>query len=182
MSKKECKCDETKVTRNYYRYYDTPDGCDVDKKIMVTTRYGVTTGLILGAYDVMMYSHAVGFGNVIRRFLLHTVPLGLMGATFAAVANGVQHLREKDDELNYFVGGFACGPILAAYLGSKHAILLGGLALGAIGIIKKTGVDDCWTFIPERPAHMGTVQSWRNDYTLVADPRDAMIHTCKPRK
>lgn len=35
---------------------------------------------------------------------MHTIPLGLMGATFALVANGVQHARNKDDKLNYFLG------------------------------------------------------------------------------
>lgn len=38
--------------------------------------------------------------------MLHTIPLGLMGATFALVANGAQILREKDDRLNYFLGKF----------------------------------------------------------------------------
>lgn len=37
---------------------------------------------------------------------MHTVPLGLMGATFAFVANGVQEFRQKDDVLNYFIGMF----------------------------------------------------------------------------
>lgn len=29
----DCKDIERKVQRNYYRYYDTPDGCDIFKKV-----------------------------------------------------------------------------------------------------------------------------------------------------
>ncbi|KAL4702802.1 hypothetical protein ACJJTC_010643 [Scirpophaga incertulas] len=111
--------------RNYYSYYDTPDGQDVQKKIMVTTRYGLTTGFFLGTVDVLHYSRAVGFSNIIKRYMRHMVPLGMIGATFAAVANGVQHAREKDDMLNYFVGGMACGPLAG--------ILLSHLPRGAAG-------------------------------------------------
>ncbi|XP_059059684.1 uncharacterized protein LOC131852946 [Achroia grisella] len=171
---RECGTD----TRNYYRYYDTPDGCDILKKVMVTSRYGIITGLIMSTYDVMMYSHAVGFGPILKRYMYHTVPLGLIGATFAAVANGVQKARDVDDVWNYFIGGFSCGPIVAAYLGSKHAVLLGGLALGVIGMIKKDSIDNCYELFPNPPSHMNSVRSWRWDYTLVADPRDEMRHTC----
>ncbi|KAM3959262.1 NADH dehydrogenase [ubiquinone] 1 alpha subcomplex subunit 11 [Aphomia sociella] len=169
---------EYKKTRNYYRYYDTPDGCDIPKKAVVTTRYGVIAGLILSTYDVMMYSHAVGFGPVLKRYMYHTVPLGLMGATFAVVANGMARLRDVDDVWNYFLGGLACGPIVGSYLGSRHGILLGGLALGVIGMVKKDSIDNCYSLIPDPPSHMNSVRSWRRDYTLVADPRDEMRHTC----
>ncbi|KAF9422353.1 hypothetical protein HW555_001943 [Spodoptera exigua] len=96
------KCD----SRNYSRYYDTPDGCDVDKKIMVASRYGIVAGLIAGTYDVLMYSHVVGLSPIMMRYARHVVPLGLMGATFAVVANGMLRARDADDPLNYFIGKF----------------------------------------------------------------------------
>ncbi|XP_046971535.1 NADH dehydrogenase [ubiquinone] 1 alpha subcomplex subunit 11-like [Vanessa cardui] len=173
-----CECRD-RVKRNYYRYYDTPDGCDVFKKILVTSRYGTIAGLILSTYDVLMYSHAVGLGPIMRRYAYHTVPLAMMGATFAVVANGVQLIREKDDVLNYFIGGLACGPILAYYLGTNHAVLLGGLGLGIIGMIKKTAIENDYTLIPQVPGHMGTIRRWKHDYTYLADPRDTAIHTCE---
>ncbi|KAI5634941.1 NADH dehydrogenase [Phthorimaea operculella] len=157
--------------RNYARYYDTPDGCDVPTKVMVTARYGVLAGLVISTYDVLMYSHPVGLGPLISRYLVHTLPLAAMGATFAAVANGVQIARNKDDGLNYFLGGVACGPLLAYWLGSKHAVVPGAIFLGAIAFIKKTGVDEGWTFIPHIQPHRGLVWSWRNDWTLARDPK-----------
>ncbi|XP_073953150.1 NADH dehydrogenase [ubiquinone] 1 alpha subcomplex subunit 11-like [Choristoneura fumiferana] len=167
-----------KKVRDYYRYYDTPDGCDVMKKAMVTTRYGVLTGMVLSTYDILMYSHASGLIPVLKRYALHTVPLGLIGATFALVANGVQNAREKDDKLNYFLGGFACGPICAAYLGSKHMALIGGLALGVAGLLKKDAIDQGFTLVPDMHGHKGTVWKWRMDFTLAEDPRDELMHTC----
>ncbi|XP_053614324.1 NADH dehydrogenase [ubiquinone] 1 alpha subcomplex subunit 11-like [Plodia interpunctella] len=178
---RECKA-YSDTTRNYYRYYDTPDGCNIDQKVIVTTRYGFITGMIFGAYDVMMYSHAVGFSNMAKRYMKHVVPLSLMGATFSLVANGLLRYREKDDRINYFLGGFACGPLAAAYLGSGHAVLLGGLALGIVGMIKKDAIDNCVLLIPDSKPHLGTCRSWRSDYTLIRDPRDDMRHTCDEAK
>ncbi|XP_023935838.2 NADH dehydrogenase [ubiquinone] 1 alpha subcomplex subunit 11-like [Bicyclus anynana] len=177
----ECKQNEkasqTK-TRNYYRYYDTPEGCDIFKKVLVTTRYGAIAGLILSTHDVLMYSHAIGFGPIMRRFAYHTVPLVLMGATFAGVSNTLVRVREKNDYLNYFLGGFACGPILRAYLGTNHALLLGGLALGVIAMVKKDSIVTGFQFFPPIPTHMYSVGKWRGDYTIVPDPSEELVHTC----
>ncbi|CAH0590023.1 unnamed protein product [Chrysodeixis includens] len=171
------KCDK-RGTRNYYQYYDSPDGCNVQKKIMCTTRYGIVAGLIAGTYDVLMYSHVVGLVPILTRYARHMVPIALMGATFAAVANAVQRVRNADDQLNYFAGGFACGPLVALYLRSGHGLIAGGLVLGIIAVLKKEHVDREHAFIQNFPAHMNTIRSWRNDWTLVRDPRDDMLHTC----
>ncbi|XP_034834215.1 NADH dehydrogenase [ubiquinone] 1 alpha subcomplex subunit 11-like [Maniola hyperantus] len=178
---KSCGCLETAKRPNllnYYKYYDTPDGCDVFKKVLVTSRYGAMAGLLLSTYDVLMYSHAIGFGPIMRRYAYHTIPLTLMGATFAGVTNTVLRMREEDDLLNYFIGGFACGPILRFYLGTNHAVLLGGLALGIIAMIKKDSVDSGYELFPHLPTHMRSVRKWRADYTYVPDPKDKLIHTC----
>ncbi|XP_030036151.1 NADH dehydrogenase [ubiquinone] 1 alpha subcomplex subunit 11 [Manduca sexta] len=174
-----CECDKKDTTRNYYRYYDTPDGCDIMKKTFVTARYGAITGLILSSYDVLMYSRCVGLQAVLKRYMFHTVPLGLMGATFALVTNGALRYRQKDDYWNYFLGGFACGPILASYVGSRHAILLGGLILGISAMLKKDSIENDYEFFPKCPRYMNTVNGWRHDYTLMPDPREEMQHTCQ---
>ncbi|CAH2042682.1 unnamed protein product, partial [Iphiclides podalirius] len=171
-----CNCNEP--TRSYYTYYDTPDGCDVLKKTIVTTRYAAITALAFSTIDVLFYSHAVGVIPVLKRYVYHMVPLGLMGATFSVVANGALHFRQKDGPINYLLGGLACGPILGAYLRSGHAVLLGGLFMGVIGMLKKDAVDHNYTILPPPPAHMGSVWKWRHDYTLRADPLDEMRHTC----
>ncbi|XP_075981610.1 NADH dehydrogenase [ubiquinone] 1 alpha subcomplex subunit 11-like [Anticarsia gemmatalis] len=177
-----CDCDPDRKNRNYYRYYDTPDGCDIPKKVMVTTRYGIIAGLIMSSYDVLMYSHAVGFGPILKRYMYHTIPLGLMGATFAIVANGLLHARDADDRLNYFAGGAACAPILAAYVGSGHGLVPGAIVLGIIAMVKKDAIDKNYTFFQNVPSHMNTVRHWRHDYTLIPDPRDELLHTCTPPK
>lgn len=42
--------------------------------------------------------------NVLSRYAYHTIPLTLMGATFAVVSNSVLRMRDKDDLFNYFIG------------------------------------------------------------------------------
>ncbi|CAB3251042.1 unnamed protein product [Arctia plantaginis] len=178
----DCKCPEDQKRRNYYRYYDTPDGCDIDKKVVVAARYGVIAGLVISTYDILMFSRAMGFMPMLKRYIYHTVPLGLMGATFAVVSNGLLRFREADDRWNYFAAGVACGPILAAYLRSGHGIAAGGFLMGIAGIIKKDTVDSKGVFFPDFKTKMGHVRQWRNDYSLVPDPRDELLHTCQRDK
>ncbi|XP_026320430.1 NADH dehydrogenase [ubiquinone] 1 alpha subcomplex subunit 11-like [Hyposmocoma kahamanoa] len=173
-----CECD-TKKSRGYARYYDAPDGCDIPTKMMVASRYGAVAGLIFSSFDILMYSHAHGFPRMMGRYMYHTIPITLMGATFAAVSNAAHIMRDKDDVLNYFLGGLACGPIVAAYVGSMHGLVVGGLALGAIGVVKKTAVDNDVTLIPDIVPHMGSVNSWRHDYTLMADPKPDVLKACQ---
>lgn len=68
----------------------------------------------------------------------------------------------------------ACGPILAMYVRSGHGVVAGGLLLGIIAVMKKELVDRDCPFIQKFPPHMNTIRSWRNDWTLVRDPRDGI--------
>ncbi|CAH2233716.1 jg20339 [Pararge aegeria aegeria] len=81
-------------------------------------------------------------------------------------------------------GGAACGPILRAYLGTNHALLLGSLALGIIAMVKKESVMGGYELLPHPPSHMRTVGKWRGDYTYVPDPNDSkykyFVATNKP--
>lgn len=52
-------------------------------------------------------------------------------------------------------------------------MLLGGIGLGVIGMIKKNAIENNYTFFPIIQGHMGTIRSWKNDYTLTPDPRDS---------
>ncbi|XP_068620198.1 NADH dehydrogenase [ubiquinone] 1 alpha subcomplex subunit 11-like [Battus philenor] len=177
-----CQCEKT-TFRNYYRYYDTPEGCDVMDKTIVTSRYGAVAGIFISTFDVLFFSHAVGLVPVLKRYASHIVPLAMMGATFSLVANTSLQSRQKDDHWNYFFGGLACGPIAGAYLRNKHAVLLGGLALGVIGMVKKEGVMRDYQFVPPIVPHMGTINGWRRNFTLVTDPLDVLKHTCgKPKE
>ncbi|XP_050682710.1 NADH dehydrogenase [ubiquinone] 1 alpha subcomplex subunit 11-like [Leptidea sinapis] len=178
----DCKEEQKKgregISRTYYGYYDTPEGCNIDKKMMSLARYGAAIGAIISTYDVLMYSRAVGFIPMLKRYMFHSGSLMLMGATFAAVANGALLFRKKDDHLNYFLGGFACGPIMAYYFGTNHMYVVGGLFAGAVAAVQKEALVHGHQLVPHVQGHMGLVNSWRNDFTLLADPRDEMQHTC----
>ncbi|XP_047503320.1 uncharacterized protein LOC125048610 [Pieris napi] len=170
---------KAQATKNYYSYYDTPDGCDIPKKILAASRLGAIIGVLIATKDILLYSHAVTVGPIIKRYIYHTGPLMAMGATFAAVSNGMLQYRQEDDHLNYFAGGFACGPILAAYLRNYHAILLGGLILGTLGAIKKEALIQEVPLFPSPPGHMRTIRDWRNNYNILyKDPLEEMKKTC----
>lgn len=63
--------------------------------------------------------------NVLSRYAYHTIPLTLMGATFAVVSNSVLRMRDKDDLFNYFIGNhFYCFPskVQGAHSNEKQGI------------------------------------------------------------
>ncbi|VVC94610.1 unnamed protein product [Leptidea sinapis] len=97
----DCKEEQKKgregISRTYYGYYDTPEGCNIDKKMMSLARYGAAIGAIISTYDVLMYSRAVGFIPMLKRYMFHSGSLMLMGATFAAVANGALLRRGRPE-------------------------------------------------------------------------------------
>lgn len=44
--------------------------------------------------------------------------------------------------------------------------------MGIAGVVKKETVDNKWEFFPDFKTGMGHVRMWRNDYSLVPDPRE----------
>ncbi|XP_068620483.1 NADH dehydrogenase [ubiquinone] 1 alpha subcomplex subunit 11 [Battus philenor] len=153
-----------------YKYYDSPEGQDVYKKVFVTGKYATLTGLAAATYDVLMYSHPKGIVNTTGRYMFYLGPLVGMATAFTVTTNVAQNFRNKNDGVNYFLGGVAAGSIFGAWMRSLTVAVPACIGLGAVALIKKAAVDNGWILIPQMPpSATKTIQSVRHDWTLVKD-------------
>lgn len=152
-----------------YKYYDTPEGQDIYKKTFVTCKYAAISGLAFSAFDVLMFSHPKGFVNTVGRVGYLVGPLVGMAAAFTVTSNMVQNYRGKNDKLNYFLGGAAAGAVYGAWMRSATIGVPAACILGAIAVIKKTGIDEGWVFVPDTTLASKSIQSVRHDWTLAKD-------------
>ncbi|CAG5014835.1 unnamed protein product [Parnassius apollo] len=153
-----------------YKYYDTPEGQDIYKKVFVTSKYAVLTGLASATLDVLMFSHPKGFVNTTGRYMFYIGPLVGMASAFTVTTNIAQNIRNKNDGINYFLGGIAAGSIFGAWLRSVTVAVPAAVVLGAVGFVKKSGVDNGWTFMPQLPpSATKTIKSAKHDWTMVKD-------------
>lgn len=152
-----------------YKYYDTPEGQDIFRKTFVTSKYAAISGLAFATFDVLMFSHPKGFVNTVGRYGYLVGPLVGMAAAFTVTTNAAQNYRGKNDKLNYFLGGSAAGAICGAWLRSATLGVPAALFFGAIAVIKKTGVDEGWTFIPDTTLASKSIRSVRHDWTVAKD-------------
>nr|XP_026492791.1 NADH dehydrogenase [ubiquinone] 1 alpha subcomplex subunit 11 [Vanessa tameamea] len=152
-----------------YKYYDTPEGHDIFKKVFVTSKYAGMAGLGVATFDVLMYSHPKGLFNTAYRYAFFLGPMVGMAAAFTVTANTAQNIREKNDVWNYFLGGVASGTVFGAWKKSLVVAVPVCLALGAIGMIKKTAIDENWILVPEITSAPKSIKSVHHDWTLVKD-------------
>ncbi|XP_026320925.1 NADH dehydrogenase [ubiquinone] 1 alpha subcomplex subunit 11 [Hyposmocoma kahamanoa] len=165
-----------------YKYYDTPEGHDIFKKTFVTTKYAAISGLAYSTFDVLMFSHPKGFVNTVGRVGYIVGPLVGMAAAFTVTANMVQNYRGKNDKLNYFWGGAAAGAICGAWMRSATIGVPAAVVFGALAVIKKTGVDEGWTFIPDTTLASKSIQSVRHDWTMAKDIPELKSYVIKPEQ
>ncbi|XP_060805538.1 NADH dehydrogenase [ubiquinone] 1 alpha subcomplex subunit 11 [Amyelois transitella] len=155
-----------------YKYYDTPEGSDIFKKTFVTSKYAALSGIAYASFDVLMFSHPTGILNTLGRYAYIVGPMMGMATAFTVTANAAQNIRGKNDKINYFLGGVAAGSIFGAWQRSVTVGVPAAVVLGVAAVIKKTGVDEGWTFFPQITHATKTIQSVRHDWTLVKDLED----------
>lgn len=152
-----------------YKYYDTPEGQDIFFKTFAASKYAAMAGLALGSLDVLMYSHPQGFASTAGRLAWYIGPMVGMAAGFVVTTNAMQNIRGKNDKLNYFMGGAVAGSILSAWQRAPIIAVPAAVILGLAGIVKKTSVDEGWSFFPEMEAATQSIRSLRYDWTMAKD-------------
>lgn len=152
-----------------YKYYDTPEGQDIYKKVFVTSKYAAITGLGVATFDVLMYSHPKGIFNTVNRYAFFMGPMVGMAAAFTVTANAAQNIREKNDVWNYFLGGVASGAVFGAWNKTVAGAVPMALVLGAIGMLKKTAIDNDWVLVPEVTTAHKSIRSVNHDWTMAKD-------------
>lgn len=161
-----------------YKYYDSPEGQDVYKKVFVTSKYATITGLASATFDVLMFSHPKGFVNTAARYMFYIGPLVGMATAFTVTTNVAQNIRNKNDSINYFLGGAAAGSIASAWCKSLTIALPAAFILGTVAFVKKSAVDNGWTLLPILPpSATKTIKSVKHDWTLVKDIDELKTYT-----
>lgn len=152
-----------------YKYYDTPEGQDIYKKVFVTSKYATLAGLGMGAFDVLMFSHAKGLTGTVGRLAFFVGPAVGMAGAFTVTANVAQNIRGKNDKINYFLGGVVAGSVFGAWQKSITIAVPAAIVLGVTAVVKKTGIDEGWTFFPEVRMAKQSATSAKNDFTMAKD-------------
>lgn len=152
-----------------YKYYDTPEGQDIFMKTFAASKYAAMAGLAAATLDVLMYSHPQGFVNTAGRVAWFVGPMVGVAASFVVTTNALQNIRGKNDKINYFVGGAVAGSILAAWQKAPVAAVPAAVVLGLAAIVKKTSVEEGWSFFPEMKSATQSIRSVKYDWTMVKD-------------
>ncbi|KAJ8967421.1 hypothetical protein NQ314_002928 [Rhamnusium bicolor] len=153
-----------------YRYFDSPDGEDIFKKLWVVLKPTVATAFGISTADVMLYSHPKGYVQTLSRYAYIGAPVIGVSTVFVCATNIAASLRKKDDILNWFIGGFAAGSVFGVWRKNPLFGFNMGMVLGIAAICKKTAVDNGWRLVPENdfPIANGNVWTCNTDYTLTA--------------
>ncbi|CAG4989556.1 unnamed protein product [Colias eurytheme] len=152
-----------------YKYYDTPEGQDIFKKTIATSKNAVLASIPLATFDVLLYSHPKGFFNTALRYGSYFGTAVGMATAFTLTTNIAQNVRGKNDRLNYFMGGAAAGMVFSALRKIPLLTLPMSIVLGCAAVAKKEGIDEGHIFFPK--IQMATKNAWsaRNDWTIAKD-------------
>lgn len=152
-----------------YKYYDTPKGDDIFKKLWVTTKIAGSAGLMWSTADVMLYSYPKGYLQTIGRYAYITGPLVGIAAAFTITSNISASLRKKDDNWNYVLGGIAAGNMVGAWRKSIMVGFLASVGFTVAGLVKKNSLDEGWAFMPPINRQVSGVNSKWYDFSLTEE-------------
>lgn len=97
-------------------------------------------------------------------------PLYAAASTFCIVSYVTQHLRNKDDEINYAIAGFSSGVLTGVLAKNKLAGFWLGIACSIIGAAKKHSKLNGYEFYPThskvRPQIHGDFRTPYRNWTL----------------
>ncbi|XP_023019619.1 NADH dehydrogenase (ubiquinone) B14.7 subunit [Leptinotarsa decemlineata] len=149
-----------------YKYFDTPDGHDVFKKYLCLLKPAGQVTAAAGIFDVVAWSHPKGYLPILGRFVYVGTPI--IGATTAFVftTNGLASLRNKDDKLNWFLGGFAAGALVGAWRGKTMFGFNLGMLFGLMAVVRKYSEDRGWQFSPPNGVPIMNQGIWQYDFSL----------------
>lgn len=100
------------------------------------------------------------------------VPMYAATTAFCTVSYAAQHMRNKDDSLNYAIGGFASGLVVGPIVKNKLLGFWLGVSFAIIGAIKKQAKVDDYEFFPTsftmttRPQVHGDFRTPYRNWTL----------------
>ncbi|CAH1365535.1 unnamed protein product [Tenebrio molitor] len=154
-----------------FEYFDSPDGHDVLQKFGVIFKPVALTAFAVSTTDVMLYSHPKGYLQTLGRYVHFGWPIFGAAAAFVLGHNLAGSIRNKDDKLNWFIGGASAGGVLGLWRKTIPGGVLMAGALGVLALSKKHCVENGYDFIipKERNVQVGSCRGVRRDWTLMAE-------------
>ncbi|XP_019879338.1 uncharacterized protein LOC109607267 [Aethina tumida] len=156
-----------------YKYFDTPDGENVFKKLVCVLKPTFLSALGVSTADVFLYSHPKGYAKILSRYAFIGLPMIGIATTFVLATNMCAKLTKQDSMWNWAVGGLAAGSLVGVW--ARHPMMGFNTALtfAISGAIRKNFDQNKWhVFYPDdMPIAYGTVWSVHQDWTLMPDTR-----------
>ncbi|XP_060536643.1 uncharacterized protein LOC132708365 [Cylas formicarius] len=157
-----------------YRYFDTPDGEDVFKKLWIVLKPSAVLAVAASTTDVLLYSKPKGFINILFRFSSISFPILTVSTAFVLSTNLVASIRKTNDNTNWFLGGFTAGTTFG-FLTRRPMIGFNmGLLLGVAALVKKNSQLSGYTLTPPSvKTSRGSLWLLHHDLSLLAErPRN----------
>ncbi|XP_066157400.1 NADH dehydrogenase [ubiquinone] 1 alpha subcomplex subunit 11 [Euwallacea fornicatus] len=157
-----------------FEYNSTPDGEEVFAKMKYTLKYASALAAFVGIFDYHLVPRSSKILDNVFRFGAVSLPVIGGASTFVLVTNGLGSLRKKDDQLNWFVGGFATGSLLGMIKRNRMLGFNVGMFGGIMAMICKEIILSKWELSPSNPKRMvGTGRACLWDFSLVKErPRN----------
>ncbi|CAH1117297.1 unnamed protein product [Phaedon cochleariae] len=149
-----------------YSYFDAPSGEDVFNKWYCLMKPTALTAAGIGIFDVLAWSHPKGYLPTLGRLVHVCWPLFGASTAFVVTSNISSSLRKKDDNLNWFIGGFAAGSVFGLW---RKRTIVGfnmGMLFGTLAVIRKIMHDNNWLVTPPNDIVIGSQGVWDYDFTL----------------
>ncbi|XP_062542978.1 uncharacterized protein LOC134210746 [Armigeres subalbatus] len=151
-------------------YYDSPEGVNLQEKMVATNKYALAAGLGWSSIEVLMISKPKGVMPSLARYVYFTGPFMGMASAFTVGAYASTKLRGKDDTWNYVVGAFASGGVYGAWKRNVVTGLVAGLFFSIAGLVKKHSIDNNYELFPEIKNHATSgLNPNRYDFTLTQE-------------
>ncbi|XP_022197662.1 NADH dehydrogenase [ubiquinone] 1 alpha subcomplex subunit 11 [Nilaparvata lugens] len=160
-----------------FSYFEHPDGEDTIRKIAFTSRYALMFGLFKSTVDVVLIDAPKGYLQTAAKVLSVTAPF--VGAT--AIGTGVismsTNIRQKDDPLNYVIGGVVGGLSYGLFKGKLSTALNYAAVMGLLAHAFKYNYQRGVKFDESEKVIPNDVSIWGkyHDYSSVRQPPKGWI-------
>jgi len=157
-----------------YQYFDSPDGEDTFKKLWCVLKPTLPAAAFIGMCDVAVWSQPKGYLNTAVRYSAVVLPIIGIASTFVVATNGIASIRQKDDRINWFFGGFIAGSTFGILTRNKMFGFNMGILGGIAATIRKAADQQGWEIIPkDTKLRIGGATVCLRDYSLTAEkPRN----------
>ncbi|VEN52141.1 unnamed protein product [Callosobruchus maculatus] len=156
-----------------YRYFDTPDGQDTFKKLWAVMKPAIPTTFFIGTADVLLHSHPKGYMETLGRYGYIAFPIIGASTVFVCTTNIAASVRNKDDKINWFLGGFAAGAMMGVWRKRAMTGWNMGMLFGFLAVMRKHAQENGWNITPPDDTPIATRGIWEVDWTLTAErPRN----------